>query len=268
MKDVKAIVLRTAGTNCDRETVFAFQAAGAQADLVHINQIALARVKLDKYHILAIPGGFSYGDDISAGKVLANELINKIAGPVDKFVADGKLVIGICNGFQVLVKTGFLPGFKAGPGASGIAGQQVTVFDNDSGHFECRWVWLKPVEGSKCVFTTGIDRAIHLPIAHGEGKVIFDSEKTRRKLRENRQAVFQYADKDGNPGPYPVNPNGSEDDIAGLCNATGRVFGLMPHPERHILPTQHPRWTRGEADCPGHGMKIFTNAVGFARKEL
>jgi phosphoribosylformylglycinamidine synthase subunit PurQ / glutaminase len=268
MKDVKVIVLRTAGTNCDRETVFAFQAAGAQVDLIHINQIARGRTKLDRYQILALPGGFSYGDDISAGKVLANELINKIAAPVDKFIADGKLVIGICNGFQVLVKTGFLPGFKACPGTSGITKQQVTVFDNDSGHFECRWIWLKSVENSPCVFTAGIEGVIHLPIAHGEGKVIFENDKTKLKVRENRQMVFQYVDKDGNPGPYPVNPNGSEDDIAGLCNATGRVFGLMPHPERHILPTQHPRWTRGEADCPGHGMKIFTNAVEFARREL
>jgi phosphoribosylformylglycinamidine synthase len=268
MKDVKVIVLRTAGTNCDKETVFAFELAGAKADLVHINEISRGEKKLDRYHILAIPGGFSYGDDISAGRVLAVEMMNKISAQVDKFVADGKLVIGICNGFQVLVKTGLLPGFNAGEAGSGAAKQSVTLFDNDSGKFDCRWVHLNPVEGNVCVFTQGIETPIYLPIAHGEGKLIFDNVKTRDKLRAAKQGVFQYSDASGKPGPYPVNPNGSEDDLAGICNATGRVFGLMPHPERHVLSTQHPRWTRGEASERGDGFAIFRNAVAFASMEL
>jgi phosphoribosylformylglycinamidine synthase subunit PurQ / glutaminase len=268
MKDVRVIVIRTAGTNCDRETVYAFQLAGALADLVHINQIVRGRIKLNNYQILAIPGGFSYGDDISAGKVLANELVNKISEPVNKFVADGKLVIGICNGFQVLVKTGLLPGFNAAPGNSGADKQKVTVFDNNSGHYECRWIYLKHVDGTPCVFTSGIEEVINLPVAHGEGKVIFESDKTRKKAWDKKLPVFRYVDHAGNPGAFPINPNGSEDDIAGLCNATGRVFGLMPHPERYVTATQHPRWTRGEAKSPGQGLKIFINAVSFAAKEL
>ncbi len=268
MKSVKAIVLRTAGTNCDRETCFALYLAGAEVDLVHINRVVSGEKSLDEFDILALPGGFSYGDDISAGKVLANELTNKLSGPMNKFIARGKLVIGICNGFQVLVKTGFLPGLSAGKGKSGHGRQSVTLFDNDCGSFRCGWVYLKPDPKSPCVFTKGIGGVITLPIAHGEGKLIFDSAETRKKVRAGRQAVFTYVDENGKPGAFPINPNGSEDEIAGLCNATGRVFGLMPHPERHVTRTQHPRWTRGEGSEPGDGLAIFTNAVEFARKEL
>jgi phosphoribosylformylglycinamidine synthase len=248
--------------------VFALAAAGADVDLVHINQIARGEKRLDRFHILAIAGGFSYGDDISAGKVLANELINKIAEPVNKFVADGKLVIGICNGFQVLVKTGLLPGFSAAKGKSGMARQTVTLFDNDCGHFECKWVYLKNDPKSPCVFTAGIDPVITLPIAHGEGKIIFDNKETLKKTVANKQVVFRYCDGKGNFGPYPINPNGSEDHIAGLCNITGRVFGLMPHPERHIFTTQHPRWTRGDAPAYPQGLQIYENSVNFAAREL
>ncbi len=264
----KALVLRVAGINCDRETKHAFEIAGAAADLVHINQIARGEKNMKDYHILAVPGGFSYGDDISAGKVLANELSLKIADQVDAFVAEGKLVIGICNGFQVLVKAGLLPGFDAAGGASGTGAQSLTVFDNDSGKFECRWVHLKMPADSPCVFTKGMTEIITLPVAHGEGKLIFDSKETRRRLWDNNQVVYQYTDAAGETGGYPINPNGSEDHIAGICNATGRVFGLMPHPERFVVPTQHPRWTRGEAGRKGDGIAIFENAVRFAKKEL
>lgn len=268
MKSVRAIVLRTAGTNCDRETVFALAASGADVDLVHINQIARGEKDLDCYHIMALAGGFSYGDDISAGKILANELINKISEPVNKFVADGKLVIGICNGFQILVKTGLLPGFAAKKGKSGMARQSVTLFDNDCGHFECKWVYLKSDPKSPCVFTAGTEQIITLPIAHGEGKIIFDNAATMKKAIANKQVVYRYCDAKGNFGPYPINPNGSEDSIAGLCNATGRVFGLMPHPERFIFTTQHPRWTRGDAPAYPQGLRIYENAVNFAAREL
>lgn len=267
-KNVKVIVLRSAGTNCDRETTHAFEMAGATVESVHINRLASGQKKLDNYHILAIAGGFSYGDDISAGKVLANELSNKLSDQVDKFVADGKLVIGICNGFQVLVKTGLLPGYGAGINKSGMTSQNVTVFDNDSGRFECRWVFLKLAENSKCVFTKDSPEIISLPIAHGEGKLIFDSAATKDKLWKNNQAVYQYVDEKGNPATYPANPNGSADSLAGICNATGRVFGLMPHPERNVLATHHPRWTRGDSPKIPHGTYIFKNAVSFAAAEL
>ena len=267
-KEVKVLVLRAAGVNCDRETKFAFELAGAQAELVHINQIASNKVSMNNFHILAVAGGFSYGDDISAGKILANELSGKIADKVNRFVADGKLVIGICNGFQVLVKTGLLPGFDAAESKSAIGPQKVTVFDNDSGKFECRWINLKLAENSRCVFTEGLPEVISLPVAHGEGKLIFDSDETRKTLWDNNQAVFQYVDENGKPGPYPINPNGAEDDLAGICNATGRVFGLMPHPERNVLPTHHPRWTRMDENRTPDGLLIFKNAVKFATKEL
>ena len=268
MNNVRVIVLRTAGTNCDGETKYAFERAGATADPVHINQLIRGEVSLMDYHILAIAGGFSYGDDISAGKILASELSNKLGDQMTKFVADGRLAIGICNGFQVLVKTGFLPGAFPGNGDSPRAALTTTLFNNNCGSYQCRWVYLKPSENSPCVFTSGIDEIIYLPVAHAEGKLIFDGEETRKAVWKNNMAVFQYTDPDGRPGPFPVNPNGSVDDIAGLCNATGRVFGLMPHPERHITRTQHPRWTRGEGREPGDGFRIFKNAVAFAKKQL
>jgi len=269
MKNIRAIVLRTAGTNCDKETVFALLTAGADVDLVHTNEIVRGEKKLDNYHLMAIPGGFSFGDDISAGKILANEMVYKFSEQMDKFVADGKLIIGICNGFQVLVKTGLLPGLNAKAGSSGITKQKVTVFDNDSGKFECRWIHLKHSENSKCIFTKGIERVIYLPVAHGEGKLIFDNQSTREKLWKNNQVVFQYCDEKGNSGPYPVNPNGSEDDIAGICNSTGRVFGLMPHPERNIMKYHHPQWTRNEiGGNHSDGFLIFKNACDFARSEI
>jgi len=177
-------------------------------------------------------------------------------------------VIGICNGFQVLVKTGLLPGFTAGENESGAGPQKITVFDGDSGKFECRWTYLKLAGNTRCVFTRDLPEVIELPVAHGEGKLIFDSDETRKQLWDSNQAVFQYVDSAGKPGPYPINPNGSQDHLAGICNATGRVFGLMPHPERHIFQTQHPRWTRGDAPDTPHGLLIFRNAVRFARKEL
>ena len=143
----------------------------------------------------------------------------------------------------------------------------MTLFNNDSAHYECRWVWLTPAEKSPCVFTQGMG-PVYLPVAHGEGKLLFGNEETRATVRENALGVFRYTDEKGRPGPFPVNPNGSTDDIAGLCNATGRVFGLMPHPERYVTRTHHPRWTRGEGHEPGDGLEIFRNAVRFAKKHI
>jgi len=272
LNTVKTLVLRAAGVNCDRETAWAFEAAGAEPHSVHINRFIRGEDNMNNYHILALPGGFSYGDDIAAGRILANELAYKVADQLRRFVAEGKLVIGICNGFQALMKTGLLPGMENGSATAktgrGLPPQKATVFDNDCGRFECRWVHLKAADNGNCIFTKGMPEIISLPIAHGEGKVMFDSEDTRRALWENNQVVYQYVDESGEFGGYPVNPNGSTDHIAGICDPSGRVFGLMPHPERNVRPRHHPLWTRGGIPKVPDGIHIFKNAVKFAKKNL
>lgn len=258
MQKAKVIVLRTAGTNCDYETVHAFRMVGADVDLIHINQLIRGEKELAQYHILALPGGFSYGDDIAAGKLLANELKYRLRKPIEQFVADGKLMIGICNGFQVMVRAGLLPGFD------GISdNQEVTLYTNDSGKFECRWVYLKSVENNKCIFTKNIKQIIYLPVAHGEGKFTTINEEILNKLEENNQIVFKYTDASGECKGYPWNPNGSDKSIAGICDSTGRIFGLMPHPERYISRYNHPRWTREKLEDEGDGLAIFRNAVEY-----
>jgi len=237
--EVRAIVLRAAGINTDLETEYALKLAGAKADRVHINRLIEDKGLLERYHILIFPGGFSYGDDVAAGKIMANQVIHHLSEPVRKFIDDGKLVLGICNGFQVLVKAGILPG------GNGFRQEEVTITCNDSGKYEDRWVYLAP-QTNKCVF---IDpgQNIYVPVAHGEGKVVT---------------------RDGEEGPFPINPNGSVDSIAGLTDATGRVLGLMPHPERFVRRTQHPHWSRlGQALDPD-GIKIFRNAVRYVRETI
>jgi phosphoribosylformylglycinamidine synthase I len=262
-KQVKVIVLRTAGTNCDAETVFAFQKVGASCDLVHINKLVASRERLDPYRILAIPGGFTYGDDIASGKILANEIRCKLKNDLMRFVRDGKLVIGICNGFQVLVKSGFLPN-QSGDFAS----MDVTLSINDSGKFEDRWVYLKKRgRGNRCVWTKQVDPNIYLPVAHAEGKFIPKDASVVRALGNNGQIVFTYCDEKGvSRKEYPWNPNGSVENIAGICDTQGRVFGLMPHPERHIQTTQHPRWTRMRGKQKADGLAIFQGGVDEAGK--
>ncbi len=262
---VKVIVLRTAGTNCDYETSFAFQSAGAEPELVHINRLAEKKKILDDYRILAIPGGFTYGDDIASGKILANELRLRLEDQLQRFVAAGKLVIGICNGFQVLVKAGFLPGL-AGPGKE----IEATLTRNDSGKFEDRWTYLKLAGGGrKCVWTGEIPETIYLPVAHGEGKFVPRDASMLKRLKTGGQVVLRYVDREGGSrAGYPANPNGSVDDVAGICDPGGRIFGLMPHPERHIHFLQHPRWTREGRKRKGDGAGIFHSAVGFARRHL
>jgi len=247
-------VLRAAGTNCDEETAHAFAKAGARVDRVHVNRLAEGQVRLSDYQVLAIPGGFTYGDDISAGKVLANELKYRVGDEVRKFVDAGRLVIGICNGFQVLVKMGILPGWDA-------LRQQATLTSNDSNRYEDRWVHLKVVSTKTPFFRE--KEIIYLPVAHGEGKFVTDGDQTLKRLESTGQAVLKYCDGDGREGPYPVNPNGSVASIAGISDETGRVFGLMPHPERNIEPWHHPRWTRGEAAAEGDGFRVFRNALSY-----
>ena len=195
--------------------------------------------RLGDYQFLVIPGGFSYGDDVSAGKILANQMLHRLCDPLNEFVAAGKLILGICNGFQVLLKSGLLPwALVDAKQANGDA----TLAWNDSGRFEDRWVHLRADSG-KCVFLPP-GEIITLPIAHGEGKFAPRDEQMLQRLRKQDQVALRYVDARGESGPYPINPNGSADDVAGLCDPSGRVMGLMPHPERFTDPTHHPRWTR------------------------
>jgi phosphoribosylformylglycinamidine synthase subunit PurQ / glutaminase len=253
MSSVRTLILRAPGTNCDEESAFAFQQAGSLTTLAHINQMANSEVNFSSYQILVFPGGFSYGDDLGAGKVLANELTIKLRQEIEPFIEHGGLVMGICNGFQVLVKAGILPGPIS-------AGQSITLTNNDSGKFECRWVYLKVNPQSKCVFTRDIE-ALYLPIAHGEGKLVASPE-----ILTKLDAALYYCDEAGKvTHKYPYNPNGSMNSIAGLTDATGRIFALMPHPERHIRGTQHPRWVSEGDSGRGDGLKIFQNAVGWVK---
>jgi len=256
------LVLRAPGTNCDVETAFAFDQAGANAELMHVNRLLEKPSLFSQFQILCIPGGFSYGDDVAAGRILANQIQHHLAGHLAEFKDAGKLILGICNGFQVLIKSGILltPDPERGPAA--------TLTWNDSGKFEDRWVRLK-VHGSKSVFLRGID-SMYLPVAHAEGKFVARDQEVLAELESAGQLVLRYrplgGEGDGDlpgPVPYPANPNGSVADTAGICDAAGRVLGLMPHPERHIDPTQHPHWTRAGLAEVGDGMQVFVNAVEY-----
>jgi len=258
--------MRTAGTNCDIETAYAFKLAGSEVDLVHINKIVRKPELLRKYRIIAIPGGFTYGDDIASGKILANEIKYSLKSELRKFISGGRLVIGICNGFQVLVKMGLLPGVTG----ERLGDIEATLSLNDSGKFEDRWVYLAKgcsgLHGDICIWTKGLPGLIHIPVAHAEGKFIPRNRSILKKMSENGQIVFKYVDKTGQKAGYPSNPNGSIDNIAGICDPTGRILGMMPHPERHIDFTQNPYWQRdtGKRGKMGIGLKIFENGVNFA----
>jgi len=239
---VRVLVLRAAGTNCDRETAHAFERVGATAEARHVNELLADPTLLRDYKILVIPGGFSYGDDVAAGRVLATELKQRILPETWRFVGNGGLVLGICNGFQVLVKMGLLPGWDE---------QVVTLTHNDSHRYQDEWVDLDVVS-SRCEFVVD-GQEFTFPIAHAEGKFVAD-DATLARLEETGQVVFRYR----------RNPNGSLNDIAGICDMTGRVLGLMPHPERHLEPWHHPYWTRrGLAEEPD-GLHFFRRAVAVA----
>jgi len=239
MTKPRVLILRSAGTNCDLETEAAFELAGGQPSRVHINALLNGTQKLREFDILCIPGGFSYGDHIAAGRVLANE-VKKISG-LKEFINSGKPVLGICNGFQVLVKAGFLPGAKAGE-------QTASLTTNVSGRFECRWSRMKVSQVS--FFTKGMPEFIDLPVAHGEGRFVADDD-VLDKLE--KQVVLRYED----------NPSGSMRGIAGLVNAKGNVFGLMPHPERFLTPHHHPY--RSEIPENALGLQIIKNCVSHVR---
>lgn len=253
MADPKALVLRAAGTNCDRETVFALSRAGFDARSVHVFELLDEPRRLREYRFLVVPGGFSYGDDVSAGKILANQLVHHLADELNAFVEADKLVLGICNGFQVLLKSGLLPWGRVG---EADATAEATLAWSDSGHFEDRWVHLRG-DSSNCVFLPA-GEVIYLPIANGEGKFVPRDEALLERLRQADAVALRYTDAAGNGGGA-ANPNGSVDGIAGLCDPTGRILGLMPHPERFVDVTQHPRWTRGGVDR-ADGALLLTHA--------
>jgi phosphoribosylformylglycinamidine synthase subunit PurQ / glutaminase len=277
---LRTLILRAPGINRDEDAAAAVEMAGGRPERIHVNQMVAGAVRLADYGLLIIPGGFSYGDHLGAGKLLAVDLAHRLGEQIDAFVADGRPAIGICNGFQVLVKAGILPGLDQRPTTKGqgrveseentrslvlgLSSPAATLTDNASGRFECRWVRLAADPGSRCVFTHGLDRPIEVPVAHGEGRFVARDGTALAELRERGQVALRYVAADGGPAAYPDNPNGSDDAIAGVCNPAGNVLGLMPHPEDAILPQQHPRWTREPWRAEGDGLVIFRNALRYA----
>lgn len=258
MVQPRVLVLRAPGANCDRESQYAFELAGAAAERIHVNRLIESPGLLDGFQILCLPGGFSYGDDIAAGRILASQLQMHLRDAIARFHASDRLVLGVCNGFQALVRTGilFAPSDAKVPPA--------TLTFNDSGRLEDRWVRLVRQPGVDCVFLRGLE-GLYLPVAHGEGKFVFRDPRARAELEASGQLVLRYARLDGQPGPapFPDNPNGSELDVAGMCDPSGRILGLMPHPERHVDATQHPQWTRLGLAREGQGLALFRNAVAY-----
>jgi phosphoribosylformylglycinamidine synthase len=259
MSQPRVLILRAPGVNCDQESAYAFQQAGALTEPVHINAVLENPAQLKQFQILCLSGGFSYGDDLGAGRILGNQIRYQLTDVMREFRQAGKLILGICNGFQILIKSGVL--LDIDPQQAPPA----TLTNNASGKFEDRWVRLA-ADGSKCVFFRGIE-TMYLPVAHAEGRFVARDAATLRSLESHGQVVLRYVSQNGSSGDvaYPDNPNGSQANIAGVCDTTGRVCGLMPHPERYIDRTQHPHWTRlgDELSPEGDGLKVFRNAVAY-----
>ncbi|MFQ5454806.1 MAG: phosphoribosylformylglycinamidine synthase I [Nitrospirota bacterium] len=264
----KILILTGYGINCDEETKYAFELAGGIAEIIHINDLIDQPEKIKNYQIMAFPGGFSYGDDTGSGNALANKIKSNLMDNLLEFIMSGNLIIGICNGFQVLVNLGLLPAIQGRYGD-----RKVALTYNITARFECRWVDLKN-ESDRCVFTRGIE-LIHVPVAHGEGN-FYAEEETLKELKEGGHIVFRYIKPDEGYAKreFPFNPNGSLYDIAGICDETGRVFGMMPHPERYLAFTNRDNWAlhkeryRREGKAipqEGDGIAIFMNAVCYFR---
>ncbi|MFP4143696.1 MAG: phosphoribosylformylglycinamidine synthase I [Phycisphaeraceae bacterium] len=243
------LILRTAGTNCDRELAYAFELAGAKAETLHLHKLIDDPARIEAFDLIGIPGGFSYGDDIAAGRIFANRLRHRLYEPLLAAIDRGTPIIGICNGFQVLVKLGLLPDPHAG-------GQLATLADNRGGRFLDRWSPLVVDAGSRCIWTKGL-KEFDLPIAHAEGRFVPADEQVLTAMRDQGQVALRYAPEQ--------NPNGSVDDIAGICDPTGLVLGLMPHPERYVTASHHPQWTRQRASGEPAGLAFFRNAVEHVR---
>ncbi len=254
MATPKALIVRAPGTNCDEETQFAFELAGSAAKVIHINRLLENPVLGEDYQILCIPGGFSYGDDIAAGRIFANQFQLFLQDLIHDFKERGKLVLGICNGFQVLIKSGAL---------FGSTEPEATLTWNESGKYDDRWVDLS-VTNEHCVFLKGLE-TMYLPIAHAEGRFVPRSEEQLSRLQTAGQLPLRYSDGSGSDHQlgFPANPNGSIANVAGMCDPSGRLFGMMPHPERFIDRTQHPHWTRKRDLVVGDGLAIFSNAVKY-----
>ena len=268
-EEVKVCVLRVGGTNCDAETKRAFEDLGAKAEILHVNELVKRQNLLD-YQVLVFPGGFSYGDYVRAGAIWAKWILAKLGKELKAFVEENRLVLGICNGFQVLVEAGLLPSFD---GVSSCP--EAALATNFPPGYNCRWIYLKHENDGKCIFTRNIPKGkvLRMPVAHSEGRFIFAKEKEKEyleRLYENDQLVFRYCNKNGEyaDGRYPVNPNGSFHDIAGICNPEGTVFGLMPHPERAFYWWQQPDWTR-RRQMPQYsdGKLIFESVISYLEKK-
>ncbi|MCB9795221.1 MAG: phosphoribosylformylglycinamidine synthase I [Alphaproteobacteria bacterium] len=255
------LVLHAPGTNRDRDAALACTLAGGAPEIVPIARLIEGEVSLADYRMLMFPGGFSFGDDLGAGVAWAALMRASLGEQLQAFVDSGRPVLGICNGFQVLVKLGLLPGVLAGEAP---LTRHVTLTHNDSGRFECRWVRLKPQADSPCVFTRDLDEDILCPVAHGEGRLVTADDAVRAHIRDKGLAALRYVAPDGSDAqvPYPANPNGSEGHIAGLTNPAGNVLGLMPHPEDHVFARQHPRAQRGERG--NLGLALFQAGVRYA----
>jgi len=274
MTPTRALVITGNGTNCEMEAAHACKLGGFdEARIAHIAEILSGEVRLDDYHFLNLTGGFLDGDDLGSAKAQANRLKNaSVAGSGEKlveqftrFIKAGKLVLGVCNGFQLMVKMGMLPALDGNN-----LQQTVTLSHNDSGRFQDRWCYLKADPQSPCIFTTGIVKGIYLPVRHGEGKFLTDTPQTLARIETGHLAVLKYCNADYNAPTmeFPANPNGSTNAIAGLCDPSGRLMGLMPHPEAFVHYTQHPRWTREQLPEAGDGLILYTNAAEFVRNNL
>ena len=273
MKKVKALVITGYGINCEEEMTAAYRQAGAEADIVHLNDIFLEKYSIHDYDILNFPGGFSFGDDLGSGKVLSNKMKFKklksgklFFDDVKDFLDEGKFILGVCNGFQFLVKMGLLPNVNSD------FEQEVTLTGNNSGKFEGRWVFSKVNKNSKTPFLKGIDK-IFVPVRHGEGKLIIKNNKIKEKIIKSNLNCLTYCDEKGNEtSEYPLNPNGSELNCAGLTNESGQIFGMMPHPEAFLSLYNHPNWSQLKRQNPdisedGEGLKIFRNIVEYITTE-
>lgn len=252
----KVCILRSDGTNCDQELYYAFEKFGGSPQYVHVNELRDKSKILKDFQILALPGGFSYGDDLASGKILAIELVSFLKNQLEEFIDRKGLILGVCNGFQTLVRTGLLPYNKIGK-------MDVTLAQNKSGHFECRWVKVK-IEKSKCLFLKQSDQILDIAANHGEGN-FFANEQMIKKIEDDQLVTVRYSDENGlATQKYPQNPNGSINAIAGITDYTGRILGLMPHPEKFVDITQHPNWRR-QRFTKAHGSFIFEGLISYAK---
>jgi phosphoribosylformylglycinamidine synthase I len=269
-EEIRVCIMRVGGTNCDAETKRALDEVGVKAEIIHLNEIVKKASLLD-YNALVFPGGFSYGDYVRAGAILAKGTLTKLRSNLKMFVEEGRPILGICNGFQVLVEAGLLPGFE------GISEYpEAALATNIPIGYNCRWVYAKHESSGRCLFTQKIPKGkvLCIPVAHAEGRFLFSKMKEKRylkKLYDNDQLVFRYCNQEGGyvEGEYPLNPNGAFHDIAGICDPSGTIFGLMPHPERAFYGWQLPNWTKTE-NMPmyGDGRLVFESMVKYLKKHF